>query len=165
MMLLALGAEVLLTPKETAVAGALAKAEEIIKDLDGKGFMLQQFANPAGPKVTRGIAHGRAWCIFFLGGGSRFFGMSLMMCPFVVSAGSPRDDGARDLARHRRHGGRVCGRRGDGRHGHGGVPVHQGVPEVWPRAQEPQAAHGACRIRSSEKASPLEWESVPCSFK
>lgn len=47
MMLLALGCEVVLTPKETAVPGALAKAHEILAELnndDGEddGFMLQQ---------------------------------------------------------------------------------------------------------------------------
>ena len=41
MMLLALGCEVVLTPKETAVNGAIAKAHEILEGLDGKGFMLQ----------------------------------------------------------------------------------------------------------------------------
>jgi cysteine synthase A len=39
MMLLALGAEVVLTPKETAVKGAIAKAEEIITGLDGNGYV------------------------------------------------------------------------------------------------------------------------------
>lgn len=53
MMLLALGCEVVLTPKETAVPGALAKAHEILDQLDGKGYMLQQFENPANPKVHR----------------------------------------------------------------------------------------------------------------
>jgi cysteine synthase len=53
MMLLALGCEVVLTPKETAVPGALAKAHEILTQLDGKGYMLQQFENPANPKVHR----------------------------------------------------------------------------------------------------------------
>jgi len=52
MMLLALGAEVVLTPKETAVPGALAKAHEILEELGGNGFMLQQFENPANPKST-----------------------------------------------------------------------------------------------------------------
>lgn len=53
MMLLALGAEVVLTPKETAVPGALAKAHEMIANLNGDGYMLQQFENPANPKVHR----------------------------------------------------------------------------------------------------------------
>jgi cysteine synthase A len=53
MMLLALGCKVVLTPKETAVPGALAKAHEILDGLGGKGFMLQQFENPNNPKVHR----------------------------------------------------------------------------------------------------------------
>lgn len=53
MMLLALGAEVVLTPKETAVPGALAKANEILEELGDDGFMLQQFENPANPKIHR----------------------------------------------------------------------------------------------------------------
>ena len=53
MMLLALGAEVVLTPKETAVPGAMAKAKEIIEGLEGNGYMLNQFENPANPKIHR----------------------------------------------------------------------------------------------------------------
>ena len=49
-MLMSLGAEVVLTPKEKAVPGALAKAKEIIEGLNGDGYMLQQFENPANPK-------------------------------------------------------------------------------------------------------------------
>ena len=52
-MLLALGAEVVLTPKEKAVSGALAKAEEIMEGLGEKGYMLQQFENPANARVHR----------------------------------------------------------------------------------------------------------------
>ena len=53
-MLLALGAEVVLTPKETAVSGAIAKAQEILEELgEGNGHMLQQFENPANPKIHR----------------------------------------------------------------------------------------------------------------
>lgn len=61
MMLLALGCEVVLTPKEKAVTGALAKAQEIIDGLHGDGFMLQQFANPANPKVHRETTGPEIW--------------------------------------------------------------------------------------------------------
>ena len=61
MMLLALGAEVVLTPKETAVPGALAKAKEIIAELGGDGYMLQQFENPANPKIHRETTGPEVW--------------------------------------------------------------------------------------------------------
>ena len=66
MMLLALGCEVVLTPKETAVPGALAKAHEILQQLNGKGYMLQQFENPANPKVHRETVRTRllVWFLF-----------------------------------------------------------------------------------------------------
>jgi len=61
MMLLALGADVVLTPKETAVPGALAKAKEIIEELGDDGYMLQQFANPSNPKVHRETTGPEIW--------------------------------------------------------------------------------------------------------
>lgn len=61
MMLLALGCEVVLTPKETAVPGALAKAHEILEGLGGKGYMLQQFENPANPKIHRETTGPEIW--------------------------------------------------------------------------------------------------------
>jgi cysteine synthase A len=61
MMLMALGAEVVLTPKETAVPGALAKANEIIEGLGGNGYMLNQFSNPANPKVHRETTGPEIW--------------------------------------------------------------------------------------------------------
>jgi len=60
-MLMSLGAEVVLTPKETSVPGALAKAEEIIEGLNGDGYMLQQFENPANPKVHRETTGPEIW--------------------------------------------------------------------------------------------------------
>lgn len=53
MMLMALGAEVVLTPKEVAVKGAVAKAEEILAGLGDEGYMPQQFKNPANAKIHR----------------------------------------------------------------------------------------------------------------
>eukprot|EP00560_Eucampia_antarctica_P003811 CAMPEP_0197836390 /NCGR_PEP_ID=MMETSP1437-20131217/28804_1 /TAXON_ID=49252 ORGANISM="Eucampia antarctica, Strain CCMP1452" /NCGR_SAMPLE_ID=MMETSP1437 /ASSEMBLY_ACC=CAM_ASM_001096 /LENGTH=301 /DNA_ID=CAMNT_0043442521 /DNA_START=347 /DNA_END=1252 /DNA_ORIENTATION=- len=62
LMLLALGAEVVLTPKETAVPGALAKAQEIVAGLpDGVGYMLQQFENPANAKIHRESTGPEIW--------------------------------------------------------------------------------------------------------
>jgi cysteine synthase A len=61
MMLLALGCEVVLTPKETAVPGALAKAHEILESLGDCGYMLQQFENPANPKVHRETTGPEIW--------------------------------------------------------------------------------------------------------
>lgn len=60
-MLMSLGAEVVLTPKETSVPGALAKAQEIIDSLNGNGFMLQQFENPANPKIHRETTGPEIW--------------------------------------------------------------------------------------------------------
>lgn len=61
MMLLALGAEVVLTPKETAVPGALAKAKEIVEGLNGKGIILQQFENEANAKIHRETTGPEVW--------------------------------------------------------------------------------------------------------
>jgi len=61
MMLLALGAEVVLTPKETAVNGALAKAKEIVDGLDGNGYMLNQFENSANAKIHRETTGPEIW--------------------------------------------------------------------------------------------------------
>lgn len=61
MMLLALGAQVVLTPKESAVAGALAKAKEIVESLDGNGYMLNQFKNPANAKIHRETTGPEIW--------------------------------------------------------------------------------------------------------
>jgi cysteine synthase A len=61
MMLLALGAEVVLTPKETAVSGAVAKANEIKELLGDKGHILQQFENLANPKIHRETTGPEIW--------------------------------------------------------------------------------------------------------
>ena len=61
MMLLALGSEVVLTPKEAGVNGALAKAHEILEKLGDRGHMLRQFENAANPMVHRKTTGPEIW--------------------------------------------------------------------------------------------------------
>ncbi len=49
-LLRALGAEIVLTPGDKGMRGALAKAEELLAKTPG-AVMLQQFANPANPQI------------------------------------------------------------------------------------------------------------------
>jgi cysteine synthase len=57
---LALGCEVVLTPKEAAVPGALAKAQEICRSIPDS-YMLQQFENPANPRAHRETTGPEIW--------------------------------------------------------------------------------------------------------
>ncbi|HXG93413.1 MAG TPA: cysteine synthase A [Blastocatellia bacterium] len=51
-VLRALGAEVILTPDEQGMKGAIEKAEQLMHETEG-GFMPQQFNNPANPAIHR----------------------------------------------------------------------------------------------------------------
>ncbi|GMV42601.1 MAG: O-acetylserine sulfhydrylase [Myxococcales bacterium] len=49
----AYGAELVLTPAEKGMRGALDAAAEIVRDLDGEAYMPMQFDNPSNPDVHR----------------------------------------------------------------------------------------------------------------
>ncbi len=55
-----LGAEVLLTPGEFGMKGALARAEELLDEIPGS-VVLQQFANPANPEIHRRTTAEEIW--------------------------------------------------------------------------------------------------------
>jgi len=63
-LLKAFGAEIHLTPRETGMKGAIARAEELIRELGGqppKVFMPQQFKNPANPEIHRRTTAEEIW--------------------------------------------------------------------------------------------------------
>jgi cysteine synthase A len=59
-LLKAFGAEVVLTPGERGMAGAIAKAEELLRTTPNS-FMPQQFKNPANPEIHRRTSAEEIW--------------------------------------------------------------------------------------------------------
>ena len=59
-VLLALGAEIVLTPAEEGMPGAISQAEQLVKDSPG-AFMPQQFNNPANPDIHRETTAVEIW--------------------------------------------------------------------------------------------------------
>ncbi|MGE5270409.1 MAG: cysteine synthase A [Thiohalocapsa sp.] len=59
-MLLLLGAELELTPAAQGMRGAIARAEEIVRETPG-AFMPQQFQNPANPEIHRRTTAEEIW--------------------------------------------------------------------------------------------------------
>jgi cysteine synthase len=59
-LLRALGADLILTPGPDGMPGAIAKAEELVKN-DDKYFMPQQFENPANPAIHRATTAEEVW--------------------------------------------------------------------------------------------------------
>ncbi len=62
-LLKAFGAEIHLTPGEKGMTGAVARAEELFRELGGepKAFMPQQFKNPANPEIHRRTTAEEIW--------------------------------------------------------------------------------------------------------
>src|SRR5207237_1405737 len=59
-LLKAFGAEIVLTPRERGMTGAIEKANELLKQYP-KSFMPQQFENPANPEIHRKTTAEEIW--------------------------------------------------------------------------------------------------------
>src|SRR6266481_974711 len=59
-LLKAFGAEIVLTPRERGMTGAIEKAHELLKSYP-KSFMPQQFENPANPEIHRKTTAEEIW--------------------------------------------------------------------------------------------------------
>ncbi len=60
MMMKVLGAEIILTPNDEGMNGAIAKAESLVKS-DPRYFMPNQFTNPANPEIHRRTTAKEIW--------------------------------------------------------------------------------------------------------
>jgi len=59
-ILLAMGAELVLTPAGEGMKGAISRAEELVRNIKGS-FMPQQFENPANPEIHRKTTAREIW--------------------------------------------------------------------------------------------------------
>ncbi len=59
-MLTVLGAEIVLTPKEKGMGGAIARAKELVEEIDG-AVMPSQFDNPANPHIHEATTGPEIW--------------------------------------------------------------------------------------------------------
>ncbi len=59
-ILLAMGAELVLTPAAEGMTGAISRAEELVRNVKGS-FMPQQFENPANPEIHRQTTAEEIW--------------------------------------------------------------------------------------------------------
>jgi len=60
-LLKAMGAQVVLTPAAEGMRGAIQRAEQLMAEQNGKGFMPQQFDNPANPEIHRRTTAEEIW--------------------------------------------------------------------------------------------------------
>ena len=88
-MLVFLGAELHLTPREQGMKGAMARAEELLKEIPGS-VMPGQFTNPANPEIHRKTTAEEIWrdtaggvdvIVFGIGTGGTFTGVSQVLKP------------------------------------------------------------------------------------
>lgn len=56
-----LGAEIILTPGPKGMPGAIERAEKVLEEYGDKGFMPQQFENPANPEIHRKTTAEEIW--------------------------------------------------------------------------------------------------------